>query len=122
MSARVFSAHLPRDADPARTLLVADGWRWGPLVSPALWALWGGHWVILAALAALTAAELALTAYGLGVAALALGAFARLALALEGASFIRADRALRRWRDLGGVAAEDEEEAELRWFPESRTT
>ena len=116
MSDRVFTAHLPEGADPDRVLLIEDRWRWGAFLFPLLWALWSRHWLLALALLAAAAATAALGAYGMAAAAATLDVALRFILGWEGASFARLDRGLRGWRDLGGVAAEDAEQAERLWF------
>ncbi len=116
MNERVYTAHLARGAEPDRVLLIEDRWRWGAFLFPLLWALWSRHWLLALALLAFAAATAALGAAGLAAAAATLDLALRFMLGWEGASFARLDRRLRGWRDLGGVAAGDDAQAERRWF------
>ena len=119
MSTRVFTAHLAKGAAPERVLLIDDRWRWGAFLFPLLWALWARHWLLALALLGVAGATWALGMAGAAAAAAALDLAVRLILGFEGASAARLDRRLRGWRDLGGVAAEDAETAELRWFSQA---
>lgn len=116
MGERVFTAHMPIGADPARTLLVDDRWRWGAFLVPLIWALWGRHWLLAAALFLWNGALIALAATGGGAAAAVLDFSTRLILGWEAAVAVRIDRSLRGWRPLGCVSADSAAAAELAWF------
>jgi hypothetical protein len=112
---RLWTALVPRDGDPARTLLIEDRWRWGAFLFGPFWALWNGHW--------LAAPGLLLVGGALGAAgtlqpeaAAAAQIGLSLATGFEGAALARLDRRLRGWREIGAVDALDEDEAEWRWF------
>jgi hypothetical protein len=116
MSARAYTAHLPRGGDPVATLLVDDRWRWGAFLFPLLWALFNRHWLAAVWLLPIAAATAALAAIGEGGVAGAIDLGLRVAVGFEGAALIRLDRRLRGWRTLGAVSARDDEEAERLWF------
>jgi hypothetical protein len=113
---RIWTAQRRAGADPADTLLIADGWRWGAALFPLLWALWGRHWIVAVVVLAVMAAQVDLAMSGQSGAAALLEIGLTLTLGLEGAAAARLDRRIRRWRDLGGVAAESAQAAEARFF------
>jgi signal transduction histidine kinase len=116
MTNRVYTAHQhPRDED-VRTVLIDDRWRWGAFLFPQLWALWSRHWLAALWLFAASAGLAALAARGFEGPALALEIGLRFAVGFEGGALARLDRRLRGWEEVGAVAADDAEEAELRWF------
>jgi hypothetical protein len=116
MSARLWTAHLAPGRAADRTDLIDDRWRWGAFLFPLLWALWNRHWLLAVALAAVAAGLSALAWAGLAPVAAVIEFGVRLWLGLEGGETARLDRALRGWREMGGVEAETEDEAALRWF------
>ncbi len=116
MSNRIYTAHQhPRDED-VRTVLIEDRWRWGAFLVPPLWALWNRHWLAALWLIAAAAGIAALGGQGLAPLAMALDLAVRFAVGFEGGMLARLDRRLRGWEEVGAVAAESAEEAELRWF------
>lgn len=112
----IWTAQLPRGAEPERVALIEDRWRWRAFLAPLLWSLFGGRWILSAATLLLSAGLVDLALSGrLEVAAIAaLGA--RLIFGWEGGALARLDLRLRRWRLLGMVEAASEAEAETRWF------
>jgi hypothetical protein len=116
MAERIHSLHLPPKADPARTLLIADRWRWGAFLFPLLWALWNRHWLALAPILLAGAVTAGLAAARQPEAAAAFELAYRLALGFEGATLARLDRRLRGWRELAAISARNETEAEWIWF------
>jgi hypothetical protein len=112
---RLFTAHLPERADPARAILIDDRWRWAAFVFPVLWSLWGGRWILALGLLAGGGGSVALLSAGQPVAAVALDLAVRLAVGFEGGALARLDLSMRGWREHGAVDADDAEEAELRW-------
>jgi hypothetical protein len=113
---RLYTAHLPPGADPARTLFLADRWRWFAFLAPLLWALWNRHWLLVLPIVAAGAGSATLAAYGQPEAAMALDLALRIALGFEGGGAARLDRRLRGWRELAAIPADTETEAEWAWF------
>jgi hypothetical protein len=116
MSNRVYTAHQhPRDED-VRTVLIEDRWRWGAFLFPQLWALWNRHWLAALWLIACAGGLAALAGFGHEAIAAVLELALRFAVGFEGGALARLDRRWRGWEEVGAVAADDDEEAELRWF------
>jgi hypothetical protein len=116
MAERLHTLHLPPRADPARTLILADRWRWGAFLFPPLWALWNRHWLAALPILLWGLFGAGLLALGQPEAALAADMALRVGLGFEGAALARLDRRLRGWRELAAIPARSETEAEWIWF------
>jgi hypothetical protein len=101
-----------------RFVFVRDGFHfWGAILGP-VWLIWHRLWLALAGwIVAIVLLELAIAKLGAGSAAILFAdIIVALLMGLEAASLERWTLSRRRWRQLDIVVADDEEQAERRFF------
>jgi len=124
MGLRFYSVHAepwnpattPQGAD--RTVMVKEGFSWPAFLISLPWMIWHRMWVILLLYLALVIGLAALSEFGqlpdqvMTVASLAIA----LVLGFEGNSLLRWTLARRGYEEVGEVAAESSQAAEMRFF------
>lgn len=118
----IYSVYLPPDGDAEKARFLPDGRSLFALVVPAVFLLWNRLWFAFGmyTLAALALALIGVLA-GETVAAL-LSALPGLFLFLHGRELVRERLDRDGWIEAAVFSAEDEEEAELRFFGRPRRT
>lgn len=103
---------------PERFVFVRDGFHFWAFVLPPVWLLLRGLWMVLV-LYVIASAVLGVVLYTASTPAgarVAIGLFTSLLVGLEATTVWRWTLARRGWTQIGFVVAEDDEEAERRFF------